>query len=143
MELTFAYLEDIYAPVDGERESFALERHTIGEIPKDLEGSFCTTIPIHRESPDGLYHWFDGDGMVHGITFQNGTAEYRNRYVQTEGRQADTIRQKPWRGILEPIDFDNPLGTDKDTANTDLVSYGNYLRCGGSVEPLFSRPKNI
>ena len=128
MNSLFAYLEDIYAPVDGERESFALEKHTIGEIPKDLEGSFVQNNPNPSRKPDGLYHWFDGDGMVHGISFQNGRADYRNRYVQTEGRKAELQSDKNlWRGILEPIDFDNPLGTDKDTANTDLVYHNGKL----------------
>ena len=33
----------------------------------------------------GRYHPFDGDGMLHAITFANGRASYRNRMVKTTG----------------------------------------------------------
>jgi len=36
-------------------------------------------------SSRGRYHWFDGDGMLHGVHLGNGQAQYRNRYVQTQG----------------------------------------------------------
>ena len=42
--------------------------------------------PNPSRKPDGLYHWFDGDGMVHGVHINDGTATYRNRFVDTEGR---------------------------------------------------------
>ena len=36
--------------------------------------------PASGDSP----HWFFGDGMVHGIRFENGAAiAYRSRYVNT------------------------------------------------------------
>ena len=52
-------------------------------------------------------------------------------YERKEG-QAELQSDKTYGGHIGTIDFDNPLGTDKDTANTDLVYHnGNYLRCGG------------
>ena len=52
-----------------------------------------------------------------------------SKSICTNGRKTGriTIRQNLWRGILEPIDFDNPLGTDKDTANTDLVYHNGKI----------------
>ena len=30
-------------------------------------------------------HWFDGDGMLHGIRLRDGKAEwYRNRWIRTK-----------------------------------------------------------
>ena len=128
MNSLFAYLEDIYAPVDKERDFFDLEKTVIGEIPKDLSGSFVQNNPNPSRQPDGLYHWFDGDGMVHGVHINEGTATYRNRFVDTEGRKAEmNAGANLWKGILEPIDFKNPLGPDKDTANTDLVYHNGKL----------------
>ena len=40
MNSFFAYLEDIYAPVDGEREVLSWKKYVIGEIPADISGSF-------------------------------------------------------------------------------------------------------
>ena len=55
-----------------------------GEIPKDLNGVYLrnTENPLH----DSLerYHQFDGDGMIHMMSFENGDAQYRNRFVRTQ-----------------------------------------------------------
>ena len=37
-----------------------------------------------RHEPKGRYHWFDGDGMLHALHFEDGRAHYRNRWVRTE-----------------------------------------------------------
>jgi carotenoid cleavage dioxygenase len=31
----------------------------------------------------GLYHWFDGDGMLHGVRLARGRANYSNLLVNT------------------------------------------------------------
>lgn len=31
------------------------------------------------------YHWFEGDGMLHAVWFQNGKPTYQNKFVGTEG----------------------------------------------------------
>ena len=58
-----------------------------GKIPDDIDGIYLrnTQNPVYRSI--GRYHPFDGDGMVHMISFKNGEASYRNRFVQTGGRQ--------------------------------------------------------
>lgn len=35
------------------------------------------------------YHWFDGDGMLHGVVLQDGRAAYVNRWVQTKKLQKE------------------------------------------------------
>ncbi|MFO0742066.1 MAG: carotenoid oxygenase family protein [Labilithrix sp.] len=121
------YLEGPYAPVQEEIVARDLVA-SHGEIPKDLAGTFVRNGANPKLPPKGRYHWFDGDGMVHGITFENGKATYRNRFVRTKGLLAEIEAGKPlWTGILEPIDLSNPGGPFKNTANTDLVFHAGKL----------------
>ena len=56
-----------------------------GTIPTDLDGVYIrnTENPVHQ--PIGHYHPFDGDGMLHAMSFKDGKAEYRNKFIRTEG----------------------------------------------------------
>lgn len=91
--------------------------------------------------PKGRYHWFDGDGMIHAVAFENGSATYRNRYVHTEHFEKESeAGESLWTGITERPDFTNPNGVWKDTANTDLVFHANRLL---SMWWLCGRPHEI
>jgi carotenoid cleavage dioxygenase-like enzyme len=120
-----AYLKDMFAPVRDE-----LTVHTLrvtGELPRDLEGAFLRNGPDPHFAPEGRYHWFDGDGMVHGLYLRDGVASYRNRYVRTKGFQAEQDAQHPlWGGILDPI-RPNPISLLKNTSNTDLTWHAGRL----------------
>ena len=55
----------------------------VGEVPDYLDGRYLRNgpNPIGPIDPE-RYHWFAGDGMVHGLRLRDGKAEwYRNRYV--------------------------------------------------------------
>lgn len=125
------YLQGLYEPVAA--ETTALELTVIGEIPKDLHGAFVRNGPNPAQAPAGLHHWFDGDGMVHAVYFENGKAEYRNRYVRTADYRAEQaggdIRAG---GVMLPsarTRADSGRGelVYKDTANTDLVFHNGSL----------------
>ena len=105
------YLLDGYAPVDTEITAKDLE--IIGEIPDDLNGLFVRNGPNPKYVPtNGRYHWFDGDGMLHGLHFRDGTATYRNRWVNTVGYQRDTkAGQSVYAGMMEDT-TDNPNDTN-------------------------------
>lgn len=121
------YLEGPYAPV---AEEIAVDdlRVVTGAIPKDLSGTFVRNGANPRFPPKGRYHWFDGDGMIHGVTIASGKASYRNKYVRTRALLAEIEAGKPlWTGILEPVDLKNPHGPFKNTANTDLVFHAGKL----------------
>ena len=60
-----------------------------GHLPKDLYGAYMRQGPNPVHKPPGLYHWFDGDGMIHGVRLADGAARYRNRWVRTKGLQAE------------------------------------------------------
>jgi carotenoid cleavage dioxygenase len=118
------YLHGLYAPV--KEEVSADELPVTGEIPRELQGAYFRNGPNPAEPPKGMHHWFDGDGMIHGIWFENGKARYRNRYVGTQDLRANGGAHMP--GIFEPsLDAPGRTVNYRDTANTDLVFHGGRL----------------
>src|SRR5258708_4407660 len=79
------YLRGNYAPVH--EEIAADDLLVIGEVPRDLAGTFVRNSSNPRFPPRGRYHWFDGDGMIHAVHFADGRAGYRNRWVRTRAFQ--------------------------------------------------------
>ncbi len=122
------YLTGDYAPVDDELAVDALPVE--GELPRELRGTYVRNGPNARQAPRGRYHWFDGDGMLHALSFDGGRASYRNRWVRTAGLAADEEAGRAlWTGLLE-LTRDNPRGAPyKDTANTDVVVHNGSLIC--------------
>lgn len=120
------YLDGNFAPVREEIASDAPK--VIGELPPDLSGMFVRNGPNPQHSPIGQYHWFDGDGMLHGVRISNGKATYRNRYVRTRGWKIEQqVGKAVWSGLMEPPQRDNPYGPGKNTANTALVWHAGQL----------------
>jgi carotenoid cleavage dioxygenase-like enzyme len=120
------YLTGPYAATHDELTLRDLE--VVGEIPDDLNGVYVRNGPNPQFEPQGRYHWFDGDGMVHAVHFAGGRASYRNRWIRTDGFERERQAGGPlWRGIIEPFDS-NPTGEpEKDTANTSLVFHNERL----------------
>ena len=124
------FLKGIYAPIA--TEITADDLTVIGEIPKDLDGAYLRNGPNPIFQPRGRYHWFDGDGMVHGIEFHDGNATYRNRWIRTEAFAAEQEAQRTiWPGLMDRPDPNVPRGAGsdgwlKDSANTDLVFHNGY-----------------
>ena len=70
-------------PVDRE---YDVDRCEItGALPAGLRGSFIRNGPNPMFEPLGRYHMFDGDGMLHSVTFEDGDASFRNRWVRSRG----------------------------------------------------------
>ncbi|MFJ1456056.1 carotenoid oxygenase family protein [Nocardia sp. N2S4-5] len=76
------YLEGVFAPV--QREYTLTDLPVTGAVPDHLDGRYLRNGPNPvGELDPALYHWFSGDGMVHGIRLRDGRAEwYRNRWVR-------------------------------------------------------------
>ena len=124
-----SYLRGPFAPVDKEITAENLE--VIGEIPKDLEGMFVRNSPNPKYKPKKSYHWFDGDGMLHGVHIQNGKATYRNRYVKTIGLGLENKKNRArYNGIQHIPNLMLPGKHSlklKDCANTDVVFHAGQL----------------
>ncbi len=80
----FANLEqerDLRIPTDAIR----------GTVPAAVRGTFLRIGPGRSQIGGQTFgHWFDGDGMVHALTFDDGGARYRNRFVRTPKYRAET-----------------------------------------------------
>ncbi len=121
------YLAGNYAPIPTEIEAFDLPC-AAGAVPRDLAGFFVRNGSNPRFPVKGRYHWFDGDGMMHGVHFEDGRASYRNRWVRTEAFLAEEkAGEALWTGVTERPDFTNPRGAFKDTSNTDVVFHAGQL----------------
>lgn len=123
------FLEGNFAPV---REEFTEESLKVtGTLPKGLEGMFVRNGPNPQFDPLGNYHWFDGDGMLHGVRLRDGKASYRNRYVRTTGFEEEKKAGKAIHGgILDMPDMKKVLAGDnpfKNPANTALVYHHDKL----------------
>ncbi|GEM_PF-7890 len=126
-ELSKLYLTDNFAPIH--REIFTQDLTVIGELPQQLEGTFLRNGPNPQFEPVGLYHWFDGDGMLHAVNISNGLASYRNRYIRTQGFELEqTLGKTVWPGLLNLPRFDAPYGLMmKNPANTSCVWHNGQL----------------
>ncbi|MEP0643369.1 carotenoid oxygenase family protein, partial [Parasphingorhabdus sp.] len=113
----------------------------IGTIPADIDGLYIrnTENPVHDSI--GRYHPFDGDGMIHTIRLQGGKASYRNRFVRTEGFEAEQAEGGPlWVGIMGKPDDSKRKGwgahgSVKDSSSTDVVVHAGailstFYQCG-------------
>ena len=114
-----AALTGAFAPVFDEE---VLEKLPVeGEIPADLNGVYLRNGPNPRFEPNGRYHPFDGDGMLHAAHFDRGKLVCRNRWIRTDAWQAeDRQGSSPYWGIMHSLKdrADLPM---KDTANTDVI----------------------
>lgn len=120
------YLHGIYAPTLHETQAFDLEVE--GELPADLYGVFVRNGPNSVFEPKNLYHWFDGDGMIHAVHFRDGKANYRSRLVRTQALADEQRRGSSiWPGIMGPFDCSLPRGPIKDTANTDVTFHNGQI----------------
>ena len=121
------FLDGNFAPV--RQEITASNLQVQGELPLDLSGMFVRNGPNPQFPPLGRYHWFDGDGMLHGVEISNGKATYRNRYVRTRGFNLEHKAGHPlWTGFTETSPPpEKPPEPIKNTANTALVWHDGRL----------------
>jgi len=109
------FLEGDYAPVN--QELTVTELEVTGSIPGHLDGRYLRNGPNPLSEVDpATYHWFTGDGMVHGVRLRDGHAEwYRNRWVRSP-RVAEALGEQP-----RPR---NPqAGMEVLGANTNVISH--------------------
>ena len=118
------FLQGNFAP--WRLEGTANDLEVIGEIPRDLNGTFYRNGPNAAFEPVGKYHWFDGDGMVHAITLHDGRASYRNRWVLSDGLKEERAAGRAlYPGILGQSFGEGPRF--KITGNTNIVFHAGKL----------------
>jgi carotenoid cleavage dioxygenase len=106
------YLAGNYAPVL--EEVSIVDLPVTGRLPHELEGRYLRNGPNPLATPEpSSYHWFTGEGMVHGIRLCQGRAEwYRNRWVRSAS-VAEALGEPPRPGPVHAgMDF---------AANTNVI----------------------
>ena len=113
-----------------------------GAIPDDLNGTYLRNTENPLLTPIERYHPFDGDGMLHSISFEAGTARYANRFVRTDGFLAERdAGESLWAGVAElPAsarrqDGWGPRPAMKDASSTDVIVHNgsaltSFWLCG-------------
>ncbi|WP_312470289.1 carotenoid oxygenase family protein [Neobacillus sp.] len=121
------FYEKLYSPI--EKEIYVDELTVIeGKVPNDIYGAYVRNGPNPKHEPNGRYHWFDGDGMLHAVYFENGKGSYRNRYVHTKAFQHEAIEGKTlWAGLMENQKHNPFFEKEKNTSNTDVIFHNNNL----------------
>jgi carotenoid cleavage dioxygenase-like enzyme len=106
------FLNGIHAPMSEEMEITQLE--VTGRIPPALDGRYLRIGPNPIDPDPASYHWFTGDGMVHGLRIADGQALwYRNRWIRSEAVGA-ALGVEPAPGPRHVF----------DTVNTNVVAIG-------------------
>ncbi|XP_058006907.1 carotenoid 9,10(9',10')-cleavage dioxygenase 1 isoform X1 [Hevea brasiliensis] len=82
------YLSSNFAPVPDETPPVK-DLPVKGYLPDCLNGEFVRVGPNPKFAPVAGYHWFDGDGMIHGMRIKDGKANYVRRYVRTSRLQQE------------------------------------------------------
>jgi carotenoid cleavage dioxygenase-like enzyme len=93
-------------------EVTATDLQVTGSIPPELNGRYLRNgaNPESGVTP----HWFLGNGMIHGVELNNGTANwYRNRYVHTPMLTEYADQSKDER--------------DKSLANTHIIGHAGKI----------------
>ena len=125
-EHAIAALSGNNAPVDD--EIVATDLPVIGEIPKDLNGIYVRNGPNPHFAPAWRYHAYDGDGMLHSLTFDHGRATYRNRWIRTAALNEEMqAGHTLWQGLKEKPRAERPDMPLKDTSNTDVKFHNGRL----------------
>ena len=78
------FLSGIHTPMTAEMTVIDLKVQ--GAIPPELDGRYIRIgpNPVKPANP-AVYHWFTGDGMVHGVRLQGGRALwYRNQWIRSK-----------------------------------------------------------
>lgn len=107
------FLTGIHTPMTAE---LTIENLVVtGTIPPELDGRYLRIGPNPVAADPRIYHWFVGDGMVHGLRLEGGHARwYRNRW----------IRSSIVTAALGEARTPGPRHSDFDTVNTNILGLG-------------------
>jgi carotenoid cleavage dioxygenase len=116
------------APSRLEGDIFDLE--ISGTIPQEINGTFYRVQPDHRFPPvfEEDIH-FSGDGSITAIQIQDGHADFKQRYVQTDKFKAEAAARKSLFGKYRNpyTDSESVKGVIRTVANTNITFWRGVL----------------
>ncbi len=103
-----------------------------GEVPPGLRGTlFRNGSGRNQLGGQWFAHWFDGDGMISKIRFDDAGIHYRNRYVATENyrdeTQAGRIVHRGFGKMRPGGVLANAFRQPANVSNTSVVLDGDRL----------------
>ncbi|XP_073134788.1 probable carotenoid cleavage dioxygenase 4, chloroplastic [Henckelia pumila] len=117
-----------------------------GVLPSCLDGAYIRNGPNPQFIPQGPYHLFDGDGMLHSVRILDGEATFCSRFIETYKYRVEREIGRPvmlnvfsaFNGLAASIarfavHFGRILAGEYDpgrgfgTANTSLAFLGGQL----------------
>jgi|TARA_B100000470_G_scaffold219872_1_gene207419 carotenoid cleavage dioxygenase-like enzyme len=129
------YLQGNYAPVKEIITEDNLE--VIGSIPKELSGLYLRNGPNPIGSPNvKKYHWFTGEGMLHGVRIDEGKAIwYRNNLVGSGNNTHVISHAGKIYAIAEA--GDKPVEIDQQLNSLDTDPFHGTLETGFTAHTKF------
>lgn len=121
------FLQGIWEPINFECD--INDPIVVGNIPKELNGTFYRNGPNPQYVYSASYHMFEGDGMIHAVTFINGEVKYQNRWIRTDRFLAErNARKSLFGGMRDFMARDESVqNTSHNTANTNVIWHHNQL----------------
>jgi carotenoid cleavage dioxygenase len=124
MEGAHPFLTGIHQPMTEELE--LLDLSVTGTIPAALDGRYLRIGPNPVEADPAAYHWFIGDGMVHGLSLRDRRALwYRNRWIRSNA-VAEARGVDPAPGPRHVFDTVNTNVVEIAGRTFALVEAGSY-----------------
>jgi carotenoid cleavage dioxygenase-like enzyme len=110
------FLMGVHKPVEDEATIESLK--VSGAIPIELDGCYLRNGPNPIDPNPATYHWFVGDGMIHGLRLKDGKALwYRNRWVRSN-RVSAALGEPPAPG---------PRYGEFDLVNTNVIGHAGKI----------------
>lgn len=134
------FAEKRFKPVNEEK---TLQIHHENQIFNKLNHSLYAQIGSNpKYLTNTSYSWFDGDGMIHAVLFENNKITYQNKWIQTERlKYEDKLGKKVYLYLAEFLDnnglidfmiyslkkYFHLIPSVKGTANTALLEHKKKL----------------
>ncbi len=117
-----------------------------GTIPDYLDGRYLRNGPNPvGELDPALYHWFSGDGMVHGVRIRDGAAQwYRNRWVRGPATSAALGEEPLVRapGVGANTNVIGPAGRTLALVEADGLRLRRRERPQRAGDPRYRNPRD-
>lgn len=115
----------------------------LGNIPKEIDGTFYRVMVDPFVPPDPRNVPFDGDGNISAFRFYDGRVDMKTRYIETERHKLERKANKALFGLYRNPFTHHPCvraAVDSMT-NTNLVYWADQLLAQGSGTTIRGRPE--